>query len=71
MTALKRLREQKGMTATSVAQAVRMDQSYYSKIENGRATASPEVAAKLAGFFAHEITEMQILYPERYEVEAA
>lgn len=46
-----------------------VDVSHYGRIERGLVGASPELAAKLAAFYREHgirLTEMQILYPERY-----
>lgn len=70
-TPLRSLREARGLTATQVASAVGMVQSSYTRIENGLG-ASPDSAAKLAEFFGREfITELHILYPERYATPPA
>ena len=65
-TPLRTLREARGLTATQVASAVGMVQSSYTRIENGLG-ASPESAARIAEYFGRDfITELHILYPERY-----
>ncbi len=68
-TPLKAARERAKVTTYEVSRGVGMAQSHYSRVENGEAGASPEVAARLASFFGHAVTEMQILYPERYASE--
>ena len=70
-TPLKKTREAKALSTYAVAEAVSTAQSHYSRVENGETGASPELAAKLAAFFGHAVTEMQILYPERYETAEA
>ncbi len=65
-TPLKVAREKRKLTQRNVADAVDIDPTFYGRLENMKAGASAEVAAKLAKFFGHEVTEMQILYPERY-----
>lgn len=65
-TRLKEIREQRGLTTIKVAEDVQINQSYYSKLENGNAKPSPEVAEKIALYFGHGITELELLYPERY-----
>jgi transcriptional regulator with XRE-family HTH domain len=65
LTPLRKERERRNMSATEVAKAVGINQSYYSKIERGFKPA-PDIAEKLALFFGHTVTELQILYPERY-----
>lgn len=63
---LKTVRRRRGQTLTQVAQAVGTDAGNMSRIENGKQGVSPEMAAKLARHFGYAITEMEILYPERF-----
>lgn len=63
---LKRIRVQRGESLDHVAIAVSASKSTLSKIENGKAGASPALAARLAKHFGCAVTEMQILYPERF-----
>lgn len=65
-TPLKTLRERRQLTVSAVAEACGTDHSNLSRIENGRQRAGLDLAERLAKFFGHEITELQILYPERY-----
>ena len=73
-TPLKRARIRRNLTQLAVADATGIRQGYFSRLENGEAP-SPETAAKLAAYFGGELTELEILYPERYaenpEVSAA
>ena len=55
-----------GQTLTQVADAVGTDAGNLSRIENGKQRASPDMAEKLARHFGYAITEIQILYPERF-----
>jgi transcriptional regulator with XRE-family HTH domain len=66
---LRRVREAKGQTIVEVCRAVGTDPGNLSRIENGKQRASTEVAEKLAKHFAGDITEMEILYPERFTTE--
>jgi putative transcriptional regulator len=63
---LRQVREAKGQTIVEVCNAVGIDPGNLSRIENGKQKPSTEVAEKLAKFFDGGITEMQILYPERF-----
>jgi transcriptional regulator with XRE-family HTH domain len=63
---LKQTRLRRGGTLAAVSAAVGTNTGNLSRIENGKQKASPKLAAKLALYFGHEITEIQILYPERY-----
>lgn len=65
-TPLRAERERRKLSASEVAEALDLNQSYYSKLELGKATPSPETAEKIALHFGHAVTELQILYPERY-----
>jgi transcriptional regulator with XRE-family HTH domain len=70
ITPLRKARQDRNETLKTVADAVGLDTGSLSRIEQGKQGCSPETAAKLAGYFgADEITEMQILYPERYLVK--
>ncbi len=64
-TILKSTRLVRGLTAEAVAAGAGLDQSYYSKIENGKVPTA-QVARKIARFFGNAVTEHQILYPEDY-----
>ena len=66
MTPLRIERERRKWTAISVAEALDLNQSYYSKIELGKIRPSPEIAERIAFHFGHAVSEMQILYPERF-----
>lgn len=63
---LRQVREKSGQTIVEVCRAIDIDQGNLSRIENGKQRPSTEVAEKLARHFNNDITEMEILYPERY-----
>jgi transcriptional regulator with XRE-family HTH domain len=63
---LKQARLRRNGTLAEVSEAVGTNRGNLSRIENGRQKASPKLAEKLALYFGHEISEIQILYPERY-----
>ena len=63
---LKAIRIQRDQTLSEVATAVGTDAGNLSRIENSKQKASPELAEKLAKHFGYAITEIQILYPERF-----
>jgi putative transcriptional regulator len=65
-TPLKTIRKKRGLKLKDVSAAVETDTGNLSRIENGVQTASKDLAEKLAKYFGHEVTEMQIIYPERY-----
>lgn len=63
---LRQARERAGQTIVEVCRAVGTDQGNLSRIENGKQKASTELAEKLSKHFSGDITELQILYPERF-----
>ncbi len=65
-TPLRLAREKRERTIQEVATAISLDAGNLSRIERGKQVASREVAERLAKYFDHEVTEIQILYPERY-----
>lgn len=65
-TPLRKMRLEKGLTITEVAFATQLDVGNLSRIERGVQVTSLETAEKLSKFFKGKITEMQILYPQRY-----
>lgn len=64
---LKRTRLTTGRTLSEVASAVGTNPGNMSRIENGKQRASPGLAEKIAKYFGYAITEIQILYPERFD----
>lgn len=64
---IKTAREKRGKSIHFVARAVKTSPGNLSRVENRKQRPSPKLAARLAEFFGHEVTEIQILYPERYE----
>lgn len=63
---LRLIRESKGQTIVEVGRAVSVDPGNLSRIENCKQKSSTELAEKLAKHFNHEITEIEILYPDRF-----
>ncbi|WP_272676756.1 helix-turn-helix domain-containing protein [Providencia sp. PROV076] len=66
-TKLRVLRKMQKITLTEIAKAVSIDTASLSRIERGLQKTSLETAEKLSVFFNGEISEMEILYPERYQ----
>lgn len=64
-TPLRRLRTTRGIRLEEMAAELGMNNGTLSRIERGQGT-TPETAAKIVKFFGHGITEMEILYPERF-----
>lgn len=67
MTPLKNLRNSRNLSIHTVAKAVGTNPGNMSRIENGKQRASPGLAEKIAKYFGYAITEIQILYPERFD----
>jgi putative transcriptional regulator len=64
-TPLRNIRTRKGFSLQHVCSHVRMDNGHLSRIERGEKT-STDIAERLSVFFENEISEIEILYPERY-----
>jgi transcriptional regulator with XRE-family HTH domain len=65
-TPLRKMRVEKKLTISEVAIATQLDVGNLSRIERGMQVPSLETAEKLSRYFKGKITEMQILYPQRY-----
>ncbi len=65
-TPLRNARLKAKMTIQEVASSIKCDPGNLSRMERGIQRPSPEVAEKLARLFSTELTEIQILYPERF-----
>jgi len=65
-TPLRKMRVEKGLTISEVSIATQIDVGNLSRIERGKQVTSLETAEKLSKFFEGKISEMQILYPQRY-----
>lgn len=65
-TPLRKMRVEKKLTISEVAIATQLDVGNLSRIERGIQAPSLETAEKLAQYFNGKISEMQILYPQRY-----
>ena len=66
MLPIKKIRLKREQTLAEVATAVGTDAGNMSRIERGQQRPSLEMAARLAKHFGYAITEMEILYPERF-----
>lgn len=71
MSPLRKARKQRGWRLQHVVERVRelggrTDNGNLSRIERCRQTASPALAETLCLVFGGELTELQILYPERF-----
>lgn len=65
VTPLRRVREARKLTLQQVSAQTGINTGNLSRIERGGST-SPERAELLARLFAPDITELEILYPERF-----
>lgn len=65
-TPLRKARLKAKMTIQEVASSIKCDPGNLSRMERGIQRPSPEVAERLAKLFNTELTEIQILYPERF-----
>jgi putative transcriptional regulator len=64
---LGKLRRAIGLTTVELGAMLGMDNSWISKLENGLNRPSPIVAEKIAALFRNELTEMHLIYPERFK----
>lgn len=69
VTPLRKIRLKKNLSLASVAASVDSDAGNISRIENAKQKPSPKLAEDLVKFFDFEISELEILYPERFCVD--
>lgn len=67
---LRQSREKRALTLQQVAGAVGIDTGNLSRIERGLQVPTKDLTEKLARFFDNEVTETQIIYPERFAAES-
>ncbi|AMG45503.1 XRE family transcriptional regulator [Achromobacter xylosoxidans] len=65
-TPLRMAREQRGLTIQQVATSVGIDPGNLSRIERGKQVPSKDLAEKLSQVFGGQVSETQIIYPERF-----
>lgn len=65
-TPLRQVRERRNLTIQQVASAVGIDSGNLSRIERGIQVPSKDLTEKLSQYFDNEVTETQIIYPERF-----
>jgi transcriptional regulator with XRE-family HTH domain len=63
---LKQARLKRDSTLQQVAKDVGIDTGNLSRIERGLQVPSKDLAAKLVRYFGDEVTETQLIYPERF-----
>lgn len=71
MTPLKKMRIKKGLTLSGVVSLLAgkgesIDTGNLSRIERGIQRPSPRLAESIVSVFGGELSEMHIIYPERY-----
>lgn len=69
MTPLAAIRDELGVSRSTVATDLDIEYSHLYRIERGEAQASPAVARRLAEYFEHAVTRDQILFPDLYETD--
>jgi transcriptional regulator with XRE-family HTH domain len=70
-TPLRTAREKRRDSTRTVADAVGINQSQYSRVESGLRRPSPDLANRLAKYFGNAVTRDQILFPEDYAEQPA
>lgn len=65
-TPLRTAREKRGLTIQQVATSVGIDPGNLSRIERGKQVPSKDLAEKLSQVFGGQVSETQIIYPERF-----
>ncbi|VXA58250.1 Helix-turn-helix family protein (fragment) [Acinetobacter proteolyticus] len=66
MTPLRSIRMRRKLSLAVVAEAAGTDAGNLSRIETGKQRTTPQLAESLSAYFGNEISELQILYPERF-----
>lgn len=65
-TPLRMARESRGLTIQQVATSVGIDPGNLSRIERGKQVPSKDLAEKLSQVFGGQVSETEIIYPERF-----
>ena len=66
-TPLRKARHARGLSLAEVGRKVGITDSHLSRVELGRKSPTPGLAASLARFYAPALNELHIFYPERYQ----
>lgn len=65
-TPLRKIRLERGLTLTEVSRATDIDEGNLSRLERNAQRASPDKAEILSKFYEGGISELEIIYPERF-----
>ena len=65
-TPLQKVREARGISQAEVARAVGLDQTTYGKLETAINRGRAGNAEKICKYFKGALTELHIMFPERY-----
>lgn len=65
-TPLRKIRLERGLTLTDVSRATDIDEGNLSRLERMEQKASPDTAERLSRFYDGQISEMEIIYPDRF-----
>lgn len=65
-TPLSRIRNAVGVTTTEISKVIGLNTGNISRLENGHNRPSPETAEKLVAYFNGALTELHLIYPERF-----
>lgn len=65
-TPLRKLRKAQGKTLSQVAEALNIDPATLSRIERNEQSVSAVLAERICQLFDGAISELEVLYPERF-----
>lgn len=66
ITPLQKVREKTGLTQFQVAMGCGMTQASISRMESLEQKPTPENATSISKFFKHQVSELELLFPDRY-----
>ena len=69
ITPLRLARLKRGLRLADVAKGIGSTPAQLSMVETAKHHPSADLAARISGFFKGEVSEMEILYPERFMSE--
>lgn len=65
-TPLQRVRQKRKLTQREVATKNEIDPGHYNRMEKGTEKITPANAEKLSLYFGGAVTELELLYPDRF-----